>query len=53
MLRSTKFPAAAGGGKPDPGLLPIAFHSGNKPGLYRPIVELLGGNNYQFTAEVR
>ena len=53
MLRSTKFPAAAGGGKPDPGLLPIAFHSGNKPGLYRPIVELIGGNSYQFTVEVR
>ncbi len=53
MLRSTKFPAAAGGGKSEPGLLPIAFHSGNKPGLYRPIVELIGGNSYQFTVEVR
>jgi len=53
MPRSTKFPAAIGGGKAEPGLLPILFHSGDKPGLYRPTVELIGGNTYQFTIEVR
>ncbi len=44
-----KFPAAAGAGKPKPGLMTIQFHAGDKPGLYRPTVELIGGNNYQFT----
>jgi len=53
VLRSTGFPVAAGGGKPNPGLLAIQFRAGDKPGLYRPTVELLGGNSYQFTVEVQ
>lgn len=52
MPRSTKFPAARGGGKPDRGLLPIVFRSGNIPGLYRPTVELIDGNSYKFTIQV-
>jgi hypothetical protein len=44
-----KFPAAAGAGKPKPGLMTIRFRAGDKPGLYRPTVELTGGNRYQFT----
>lgn len=51
VLRSTGFPLAAGGGKPNPGLLAIQFNVGNMPGLYRPTVELIGGNSYQFTIE--
>jgi hypothetical protein len=46
VLRDAKYP---GGGKPNPGLLPIQFRAGDKPGRYRPIVELIGGNSYQFT----
>lgn len=53
MVRSPKFPEAQGGGKPNPGLLPIRFHAGSKPGAYRPTVELIGGNRYQFTIEAR
>lgn len=45
------YPAAAGGGRPDPGLLAVEFRAGDKPGLYRPTVELLGGNAYQFTVQ--
>ena len=51
VLRSAGFPPAAGGGKPNPGLLAIQFKVGDKPGLYRPTVELIGGNSYQFTIE--
>lgn len=40
------------GGQPVPGLLAIAFRAGDKPGLYRPTVELMGGNHHQFTIEV-
>ena len=49
VLRSSAFPPAAGGGKINPGLLTIEFRAGDKPGLYRPIVELIGGNSYRFT----
>lgn len=51
MLRNAAYPPAAGGGKPNPGLLPIQFKAGSLPGLYRPTVELIGGNAYQFTIE--
>ncbi|MBT9590802.1 MAG: hypothetical protein IV089_07850 [Thiobacillus sp.] len=51
VLRSAAFPLAAGGGKPNPGLLAIQFRAGDKPGLYRPVFELLGGNSYTFTLE--
>jgi len=53
VLRSSGFPEAAGGGKPNPGLLAIQFKVGDKPGLYRPTIELIGGNAYQFTVEVK
>ena len=53
VLRSTGFPAAAGGGQPNPGLLVIQFRAGDKPGLYRPTIELLGGNSYQFTVDAQ
>ena len=53
VLRNSGFPAAAGGGKLNPGLLAIEFKSGDKPGLYRPTVELIGGNSFQFTIEAR
>ena len=53
VLRSTGFPVAAGGGKPNPGLLVIQFRAGDKPGLYRPTVELLSGNSYQFTIDAQ
>jgi hypothetical protein len=52
VLRSAAFPPAAGGGKPNPGLLPVQFRAGDKPGMYTPTFELLGGNSYQFTLEV-
>lgn len=52
VLRNAAFPAAVGGGKPNRGLLAIQFRAGDLPGLYRPIVELLNGNSYQFTVEV-
>jgi hypothetical protein len=52
VLRNAAYPTAAGGGKPNLGLLPIQFKAGDKPGLYRPTVELLGGNGVQFTVQV-
>lgn len=52
VLRNAAFPAAVGGGKPNRGLLAIQFRAGDLPGLYRPTVELLNGNSYQFTVEV-
>ena len=51
--RSDRFRPAAGGGKPNPGLLTIQFRAGSLPGLYRTTVELLKGNSYQFTVEAR
>ena len=51
VLRSAGYPPAAGGGTPNPGLLAIQFKAGSLPGLYRPTVELIGGNAYQFTVE--
>lgn len=53
VLRSTAFPAAAGGGKLNPGLLPVEFRAGDKPGLYRPTFELIDGNSVQFTLEAK
>lgn len=50
-LRNAAYPPAAGGGKPNPGLLTIQFKAGSLPGLYRPTFELIGGNAYQFTIE--
>ena len=50
-MRHAGFPAAGGSGKPNPGLLTLQFKTGDKPGLYRPTVELIGGNAYQFTVE--
>ena len=52
VLRSSGYPEAAGGGKPNPGLLPIQFKAGDKAGLYQPTIELIGGNAYQFTVRV-
>ncbi|GAC1602280.1 MAG: hypothetical protein NVS3B2_05810 [Ramlibacter sp.] len=52
ILRNPAYPAAAGGGKPNAGLLPIQFKAGDKPGLYQPTIELIGGNRYQFTIQV-
>jgi hypothetical protein len=46
VLRDAKFP---GGGKPNPGLLPVQFTAGDKPGRYRPTFEVIGGNSYQYT----
>lgn len=46
VMRNAKFP---GGGNRNPGLLPVAFKAGDKPGLYRPAFELIGGNAFQFT----
>jgi hypothetical protein len=51
LARNAGFPAAGGGGKPNPGLLPIQFKAGSLPGLYRPTVELIGGNSFRFTVE--
>lgn len=51
VLRSAAFPPAAGGGKPNPGLLPVEFRAGDKTGLYRPRFELIDGNSFQFTLE--
>lgn len=53
VMRSPAYPAAMGGGKLDPGLLTIQFKAGDKPGLYRPTVELIGGNAYQFTIDAQ
>ena len=50
-LRNAAFPVAAGGGKPNPGLLLTQFRAGNKAGMYRPRFELIDGNSYQFTLE--
>lgn len=50
-VRNPAFPAAAGAGKPNPGLLLVAFRAGDKPGLYRPGFELLNGNRVTFTQE--
>jgi hypothetical protein len=50
-VRHAAYPPVAGGGKPNPGLLTIQFKAGSLPGLYRPTVELIGGNAYQFTIE--
>lgn len=49
--RHSAYPPAAGGGKPNPGLLTVQFKAGSLPGLYRPTFELIGGNAYQFTIE--
>jgi hypothetical protein len=51
VVRNAAYPPSAGGGKPNPGLLTIQFKAGSLPGLYRPTVELIGGNAYQFTIE--
>lgn len=51
VQRNAAYPAAVGGGKPNPGLLTVQFKSGSLPGLYRPTFELIGGNAYQFTIE--
>ena len=51
VLRNAAFPAVAGGGKPNPGLLVVQFRAGDKTGLYRPTFELIGGNSYSFTLE--
>lgn len=51
VLRNAGYPPAAAAGKPNPGLLAIQFKTGDKPGLYRPTVELIGGDAYQFTIE--
>ena len=53
VLRNAAYPPAAGGGKPNVGLLAIQFKAGDKPGLYRPTVELIGSNSVQFTVEVQ
>jgi len=53
VLRNAGYPPAANGGKPNPGLLAIQFKTGDKAGLYRPTVELIGGNAFQFTVEVK
>jgi hypothetical protein len=52
VLRDAGFPAATQGGKPNPGLLAIQFKAGDKPGLYQPTIELIGGNSYRYTVEV-
>ncbi len=49
--RNAAYPPAAGGGKPNPGLLTVQFKAGSLPGLYRPTFELIGGNAFQFTIE--
>jgi hypothetical protein len=51
ILRDAKYPA--GGGKPNPGLLPIQFRAGSMPGKYQPTFELIDGNNYQFTIQAQ
>ncbi|PKO72192.1 MAG: hypothetical protein CVU20_03325 [Betaproteobacteria bacterium HGW-Betaproteobacteria-14] len=53
VLRDAAYPPAGGGGKPNPGLLPIEFRAGDKPGLYRPIFELIDGNSFRFTLEAK
>ena len=51
--RDAAYPPAAGGGKPNPGLLAIAFKAGDKPGLYQPTIELIGGNSFRYTVIAR
>ncbi len=51
IMRGSGFPAAMGGGKPNPGLLTIAFRAGDTVGTYSPTVEVLGGNSYTFTVQ--
>jgi hypothetical protein len=51
VVRNPAYPAAAGGGRPHPGLLAVEFRAGKKLGLYRPTFELIGGNSYQFALE--
>ncbi len=47
-----RMPTSLDGMSPkNPGLLAIQFRAGSLPGLYRPTVELIGGNAYQFTIE--
>lgn len=41
--------SSPGGGQPNPGLLPVQFTAGDKPGRYQPTVEVIGGNSYRFT----
>ncbi len=53
VLRHADYPAAANAGKPNPGLLAIQFKVGDKAGLYRPTVELLGGNAVQFAVRAK
>ena len=53
VVRSAKFPEAAGGGKPNNGLLPIVFHSGDKSGRYQLKIEMIGGNSTQYTFNIR
>jgi hypothetical protein len=50
-VRHAAYPAAAGGGEPNPGLLTIQFKAGSMPGLYRPTFELIGGNAVQSSIE--
>jgi hypothetical protein len=50
-LRHAGYPPAAGGGKPNPGLLTVQFRAGSVAGPYRPTFELIGGNVYRFTIE--
>lgn len=50
-VRNPAFPAAGGGGQPNPGLLTIQFKVGTMPGAYRPTFELIGGNAYRFTIQ--
>ena len=53
VMQHADYPAAANGGKPNPELLAIQFKAGDKVGLYRPTVELIGGNAVQFTIEAK
>lgn len=50
-LRHPAFPPAANGGKPNPGLLLVAFRSGDRAGAYRPTFELIGGNSFRYTID--
>jgi hypothetical protein len=50
-LRNAAYAAAAGGGKPNPGLLVVEFRAGDKAGFYRPTFELIDGNSVQFALE--
>lgn len=49
--RNPAFPPAAGGGKPNPGLLLVQFRSGDRVGAYRPTFELIGGNSFRYTID--